>query len=72
MPRRIKLITYGRLNPGTPGHLLLIQAMIDQAILYIQQGDEPEIHFTLSNTQGGTDNPFFCEGNVQDLSLIHI
>jgi|694.fasta_scaffold78921_4 hypothetical protein len=68
MPRRVILFTFGRLNPGTPGHLALLKAMIDEAIRYIEEEEEdikPEIFFTLSNTQGGADNPFFCEGDEQ-------
>jgi hypothetical protein len=65
--RKIKLLTFGRLNPGTPGHLSLIQAMIDQAIDYTNTGaGNPEIFFTLSKTQGGADNPFECEETDPD------
>ena len=72
--RKIKLLTFGRLNPGTPGHLALIQAMIDQALIYLygeidpetgertgQRTGDPVIYFLLSKTQGGPDNPFECE-----------
>jgi hypothetical protein len=62
----VKLVTFGRLNPGTPGHLSLLKSMIDQAIQYIDtRTGLPEIYFTLSNTQGGADNPFFCEGDEE-------
>jgi hypothetical protein len=68
---QIKLVTFGRLNPGTPGHLALIQAMIDQAIIYISERTGlPEIYFLLSKTQGGPDNPFECDNNDSQVTQI--
>jgi hypothetical protein len=58
--------TFGRINPGTPGHLLLFDRMVQFAIAYIKKGGRPQIHFTLSQTQGGSDNPFFCEGTEEE------
>jgi len=58
--------TFGRINPGTPGHLLLFDRMVQFAIAYIKKGGRPQIHFTLSQTQGGSDNPFLCEGTEEE------
>ncbi len=63
----IKLFTYGRLNPGTPGHISIIDRMIAQSREYIDDLHiTPDIHFILSNTVGGRDNPFYCEGDAND------
>ena len=51
------LFTIGRMNPPTPGHMLLIKSMVERAIRL----DLTQIGIILSATTDNVKNPFFCE-----------
>lgn len=51
------LLTIGRMNPPTTGHLLLIKTMLQQAL----RENLSQINIILSHSQDTKKNPFHCE-----------
>jgi len=61
------IFTFSRMNPPTPGHLLLIESMIMKAI---ELGQE-KIFVLLSKTKGDKSNPLTCNQNDGDNELLY-
>ena len=51
------LLTIGRMNPPTTGHLLLIKTMLEQAL----RENVSQINIILSHSQDTKTNPFHCD-----------
>jgi hypothetical protein len=68
------IITIGRMNPPTPGHMGLIKKMIENAIELEQKNEKTHVAIILSHSQGNeTDsqgynkNPLNCKEYKRDL-----
>lgn len=57
------IFTLARMNPPTPGHLVLIQRLIDEAIT----NNVSEVFIILSKTTGDNENPIQCSRKIDVL-----
>ena len=58
------IFTISRMNPPTPGHLLLIQKLIEEAIRQNVQ----KVFVILSKTNDNNENPIDCQEKINILS----
>jgi len=58
------IFTIARMNPPTPGHLLLIQKLIEEAI----KQNVPKVYVILSKTNDNNENPIDCPEKINILS----
>lgn len=57
------IFTISRMNPPTPGHLLLIQKLIEEAI----RQNVPKVYVILSKTNDNNENPIDCQEKINIL-----
>lgn len=57
------IFTISRMNPPTPGHLLLIKKLIEEAI----RQNVPKIYVILSKTNDNNENPIDCQEKINIL-----
>ena len=57
------IFTISRMNPPTPGHLLLIQKLIEEAI----RQNVPKVYVILSKTNDNNENPIDCPEKINVL-----
>ena len=57
------IFTIARMNPPTPGHLLLIQKLIEEAI----KQNVPKVYIILSKTNDNNENPIDCQEKINIL-----
>jgi hypothetical protein len=58
------IFTISRMNPPTPGHLLLIQKLIEEAI----RQNVPKVYVILSKTNDNNENPIDCPEKINVLN----
>ena len=69
-PDNTIIFTIARMNPPTPGHLFLVQKLIDKAIAL----NVDEVYIILSKSNDDNENPILCEekqimlGKIDDVS----
>ena len=57
------IFTLARMNPPTPGHLFLIQFLIEEAI----KKNVPQVYIILSKTNDNKENPISCSEKINVL-----
>jgi len=57
------IFTISRMNPPTPGHLLLIKKLIEEAI----RQNVPKVYVILSKTNDNNENPIDCQEKINIL-----
>ena len=57
------IFTISRMNPPTPGHLLLIKKLIERAI----RQNVPKVYVILSKTNDNNENPIDCQEKINIL-----
>ena len=61
------IFTMSRMNPPTPGHLFLIQKLIEEGVKY----NVDKVYVILSKTNDNNEDPISCENKIDVLGNIN-